>query len=463
MMRMSVKYLISTNPAKGYEEVGRVPVSTAGDIKRAVAQARDALPAWRSLSAAQRGDFFKKFLKLYEDRVAELAELQTREMGKPLSESLAECSTRAMALELNIERSIRVLAPQILDEHDTWRTELHFEPYGVVAAIAPWNYPTSQFLIAVGQPLLAGNTVVFKHSEECPLTAQLLAQLMEEAGFPVGVFTCLYGDGSVGEALINSEIDLVVFTGSSRVGEAIYKKAADKFIPAVLEMGGSSPGILFDDVDLEETCLSVFKERFSNNGQICCALKRLIVQQSIGDDVVEKMTKIIKRQVVGDPMDDKTNIGSLAAKRQLEALELQIEDARNKGATIVTGGKRAENLDGAYYMPTLITDTTPDMKVVTEEVFGPVLPIMTFKTETEALKMANDTEYGLSAFVYSKDMERAERVAHALEAGQVSINGCSYFSTNAPFGGYKRSGIGRTKGDIGFLQVTRQKVIASPM
>lgn len=456
------KELISTNPAKGYEEVGRIAVSSPEEIKEAIEMAHKALPAWRALSAKERGAYFQKFLDLYKDRVEELAELQTKEMGKPISESLSECNGRGASLELNIERSIRVLESQVLDSYDTHQTELHFEPIGVAAAIAPWNYPTSQFLIAIGQPLLAGNTVVFKHSEECPLTSKLLADLMDEAGFPEGVFTCLYGDGEVGAMMIDQNIDLILFTGSSPVGELLYKKAAEKFIPAVLEMGGSSPAIMFEDVDLDETCLSVFGERFSNNGQICSALKRLIVHESVHDEVVDKLTKIIEDQVVGDPMDTKTTIGSLAAKRQLETLEKQVEDAREKGATIVIGGKRPEGLNGAYYMPTLITNTTPDMKVITEEVFGPVLPIITFKTEDEALKIANDTPFGLSAFVYSKDMERADRIAHALEAGQVSINGCSYFSTNAPFGGYKKSGIGRVKGDIGFLNVTQQKVISRP-
>lgn len=456
------KELISTNPGRGYEEVGRVAVSTAEDIATTVQKARKALPAWRALSVQERGEYFQKFLAVYKPKIKELAELQTREMGKPITQSLSECDKRAAALELNIERSIRVLEPQILDEYDTYQTELYFEPYGVVAAVVPWNYPTSQFLIAAGQPLLAGNTVIFKHSEECPLTSKFLANLMKEAGFPEGVFTCIYGDGTVGELLTDQDINLILFTGSSRAGEKIYKKAADKFIPAVLEMGGSSPGIVFEDIDIDEACQSVFSERFNNNGQICSALKRLVVHESIYDKVVEKLTEIVKEQVVGDPLDEKTTIGSLSAKRQLDALEIQVEDARKKGATVVIGGARPEGLTGAFYLPTIITNTTPDMKVVSEEVFGPVLPVLKFKTEEEALKIAHDTHYGLSAFVYSKDMERAGRVAHALEAGQVSINGCSFFSTNAPFGGYKRSGIGRQKGDIGFFAVTQQKVIARP-
>lgn len=462
-MQNMPKELISTNPAKNYEEVGRVAVSTADDIARAVARARDALPSWRSLTPTERGHYFEKFLEIYRDRVPELAQLQTSEMGKPITESLAECDKRAMALELNIDRSIRVLQPEILDTYDTFQTELHYEPYGVVAAIAPWNFPTSQVFIALGQPLLAGNTVVFKHSEECPLTAQAIQSIFDEAGFPEGVVTTVYGDGQVGDLLVNSEVDLILFTGSSKVGQSLYQKAAEKFIPAVLEMGGSSPGIVFEDVDVDEVCLSAFSERFINAGQVCCALKRLIVHESLKDQVITKLKELVEAQVVGDPLDEKTTIGSLAAQRQLETLEAQVADAKQKGATIVIGGQRPDNLEGAYYLPTIITDTTPDMRVVSEEVFGPILPVITFSTEEEALELTHATEYGLSAFVYSKDNERAERVAHQLQAGQVSINGCSYFSTNAPFGGYKKSGIGRVKGDIGFMQVAQAKVISRPI
>ena len=454
--------LISTNPARGYEEIGRVPISTEDDVRYAVASARKALPAWRALTPIERGAYFQKFLELYRKRTDEIALLQTKEMGKPITQSRAECNSRDVMLELNIERSVKVLAQQVLDDENGRVTELHFEPYGVAAAIAPWNYPTSQFLIAIGQPLLAGNTVVFKHSEEVPLTSQLLAELMCEAGFPEGVFTCLYGDGKVGEMLFDSDIDLILFTGSTRVGKLAYQKAAEKFIPVVLEMGGSSPGIIFDDVDLDRVCLSVYQERFSNAGQICCALKRLIVHESIMDKTIEKLTGIISEQKVGDPLDESTTVGPLVAKRQLELLESQVEDARTKGATIVIGGTRPEGLNGAYYLPTLITNVSPDMRIVTEEVFGPCLSVLSFRTEDEALAIAHATPYGLSAFVYSGDTTRANRVAHALEVGQVSINGCSYFSTNAPFGGYKQSGMGRTKGDLGFYFVTHQKVIASP-
>jgi acyl-CoA reductase-like NAD-dependent aldehyde dehydrogenase len=456
------KELISTNPAMGYKEVGRIPISTKQEIEAAVKKSKDALPKWRALSTKDRAQFFEVFLTLFRSKIQDIAKLQTAEMGKTLTESLNECRKRAEGLESSIARAIQVLQPQIVDDHEGYQVELHFEPHGVVGVIIPWNSPTSQFLIAVGQTLLAGNTIVMKHSEETPLTSKLLSETMHEAGFPPGVFTCLYGDGEVGRLLIEQDIDLIQFTGSTQVGEELYKKAAEKFIPAILEMGGSSPGIVFDDIDLEDVCLSVFQERFNNNGQVCCALKRLIVHESIHDQIVQKLTRFINEQVVGDPMDDKTTLGSLAAKRQLDLLENQVADAREKGAKIITGGQKAQDLDGAYFLPTLITDTRPDMKVVTEEVFGPVLPIIPFNTEAEAIKIANDTPFGLSAYVYTNDTKRGDRIARQLEAGQVSINGHPYVTPNSSFGGYKRSGIGRNKGDIGFVYVTKQKIISRP-
>lgn len=456
------KELISTDPGHGYEEVGRIKISTKEEIKDAVAKARGAYPMWRALSVKERAEYFRKFLALHRKCGKELAELMTREMGKPITESLREVDVRAVMLERDVDRAEKVLAPKVLDEFETYRTELHLEPFGVCASIAPWNFPTSQFFIGVGQPLLSGNTVVFKHSEECPLSSKFLADLMDEAGFPDGVFTCLYGAGDVGKTLMEQDIDLISFTGSSKVGEMLYKIAAEKFIPAVLEMGGSSPAVVFEDVDIKKTAASIFGERFGNCGQICAALKRLYVHESILDELVAELKTLAEAQTVGDPLDAKTTVGPLVAERQLDLLETQVDDARKKGATIVTGGKQPDGLSGAYFLPTILTNVTPGMRVVSEEVFGPVLPVMSFKDEKEAIAIANSLPYGLSAFVYSKDAKRADRVASALESGQVSINGFSYFSPNAPFGGYKRSGIGRMRGNIGFYYVTQEKVIARP-
>ncbi len=459
---MGNSYLVSTNPAKGYEEVGRVPVSTNEEITNAVKQAHEVFPAWKELPIRERIRYFKKFLELYEKQIEEIAKLQTQEMGKPIKDSISECSNAKDWLEWQLENAPKFLETQILDKFDDYQTELHFEPYGVTASIAPWNYPTYQFFLAVMQQLLVGNTVVFKHSEECPLTSQILVELMNKTSFPKGVFSCIYGNGQVGQQLLEQDVNLIHFTGSSRIGQLVYEAAAKKFIPAVLEMGGSSPAIVFDDANLKNTCDSVYAERFDNCGQICCALKRLVVHENIHDKVVEQLKAIIELQVVSDPLDKNTTMGPLVAKRQLNLLEEQVDDAKAKGATIVAGGERPSELNGAFYKPTLITNTTQDMKVVNEEVFGPVLPVIKFSSEEEAVKIANDTPYGLSAFVYTDDSKRADRVAKKLEAGQISINGCSYFSSHAPFGGYKKSGIGRGDGKYGYYNITQMKVISRP-
>lgn len=457
------EYLISTNPAKSYEEIGRIPVSTLDQIKSAVAAARKALPSWKALSTEKRASYIKKIASLLSSQLDEIAALQTKEMGKPISESIGECKGIIYWLNWQADNAPRILAQRVLDKMDTHQTELHFEPYGVAAVIAPWNYPSYQMFLGVTQALLAGNTVVFKHSEECSLTAELIASIIADSEIPSGVFNIIYGEGEVGKQLLDQEINLIHFTGSSLVGEQVYKKAAEKFIPVVLEMGGSSPAIVYKDVDITKVAKSVYDERFSNCGQICCALKRLIVHESIYDELTSKLKEVISSQVIGDPLAKDTTLGPLVAKRQLMLLEKQVKDAIDKGAVIETGGERPDNLDGAFYKPTLLTNVSKDMSVITDEVFGPVLPMMKFSTEKEAIELANDTPYGLSAFIYTNDNDLAERTAKELEAGQVSINGALYFSDHSPFGGYKKSGIGRGDGELGFHNVAQAKVIAKPV
>lgn len=454
--------LISTNPAKNYEEVGSVTISTKKDVRAAFSAAKDAFPAWRDLGFEGRKPYFKKFIEVYKSKADKISELQTKEMGKPLSESKDEVDGNSEWISGQLENAAEMLAVELLDDLEERKLELHHEPFGVAAVITPWNFPAGQMFMGVMQVLIGGNTVVTKHSEECPLTSQLLDECMKEAGFPDGVFTTIYGDGSVGEMLLAEDIDLIHFTGSSKVGQLMYQKAAEKFIPCVLEMGGSSPAVVFEDVDLTKTCDSVYEERFLNCGQVCCAVKRLIVHESIMDEVVAGLKACAEKQILGDPLDSATTQGPLVAKRQLDVLLEQVEDAKAKGATFVTGGNAREELGGAYFEPTIVTDVTPDMKIFSEETFGPLLTVVPFSTEEEAVKLANDTEFGLSAFVYSDDLDRAMRVSQALEAGQISINGALYFSRSAPFGGYKKSGMGRGDGKLGYRFITQQKVISIP-
>ena len=459
---MQTNYLISTNPARGYSEIGRVPISTSAEIIRAVSAAKAAWPAWCSISVTERAAYFLKFRELIKGNLEAIASLQTQEMGKPITESIGECKAILHWLKLHIELAPKALAPQPLDRGDDFESLLYFEPYGVAAVITPWNYPTYQFVVNIGQSLLAGNTVVLKHSEECPLTAAFLAALIKDAGFPEGVFQCLNGAGDVGRELINQNVNFISFTGSSSSGKQIYEQAGKRFLPAIMEMGGFSPGIIFEDAVLKTACSSVVNERFRNCGQICCALKRLIVHQSVYKTLVNHLKIALEAQIVGDPMDKNTTVGPLAAKRQLELLEEQVEDARASGATVITGGMRVAGLDGAFYAPTLVVDIDPKSRLWSEEVFGPVLPVVSFSSEEEAISIANNTPYGLSAFIYTEDQARALRVAARLEAGQVSINGSSYFTDHAPFGGYKASGIGRIDGAIGYSSVTQMKVVSRP-
>ncbi|MEX2008394.1 MAG: aldehyde dehydrogenase family protein [Candidatus Spechtbacterales bacterium] len=454
--------IISTNSARNYEEIGRIETTDKAEVSKAVVNARQAFPAWRDLGFEGRKPYFEKFLQVYKPKIDEIAELQTKEMGKPLESSRGEVESVIGWLENQLKIAPDALAPVVTDSYETSDISVHREPYGVVGSVTPWNFPSFQFALATLPQLIAGNTVVFKHSEECVLTSKLLADVASEAGFPSGVFTTIYGDGKVGQHLMEEKIDLIFFTGSTKVGQMLYKLAADKFIPAVLEMGGSSPGIVFEDADLEDACLSVFNERNENCGQVCSALKRLFVHSSKFDEVVAKLKVISGQQKLGDPMDANTTMGPLVAERQLIQIERQVEDAKSKGATVVCGGRRPDGLNGAFYEPTILTNVTDDMAVMNEEVFGPVLPVVKFETEEDAIRMANATEYGLSAFVYSSDLSRAERVAHQLESGQVSINGELSFGDNTPFGGYKKSGIGRGDGKLGYLYVTQAKVISKP-
>ena len=459
---MKTEKLISYNPANSGEQVGVVAMSTQADVSNAVQKAKKAFPAWKALSIEERGAYFKKLLPLYQNKIAAIAQMQTQEMGKPIKDSIGEVASLIGSIEFYLDIAPQVLSPDTVDETDTQKNVVHFEPYGVAGVILPWNYPALLFVQGTIQALLAGNTVVVKHSEENPLTSKLLQDVYDEAGFPEGVIQTIYGDGSVGQMLVDEEIDLIHFTGSSKTGRHLYKVAADKFIPAVLEMGGSSPGIIFDDANLDEMCACAVHERFDNCGQICCALKRLFVHESCYDDVVQKVVEATKAIKVGSPMDENTKMGPLVAPRQLDLLEAQVKDALDKGAKIELGGTRPEGLEGSYYNPTVLSNITKEMRVYTEETFGPVLPIMSFKTEEEAIELANDTEYGLSAFIYTQDSDKAARVASALESGNVAINDTSYFSNNSPFGGYKNSGIGSGGGKYGFQFVTQMKTVSVP-
>jgi len=450
--------LISTNPAKNYEVIGEVDISTDKEIKEKVELANKAKLKWKELGVKKRIELLKPIYEEFKKRKDEFPSLTTKEMGKPIVEAGVDGSLEKFKWFL--ENGEKALTDEITHKDEKSMHKIVYEPYGVAAVITPWNFPFSMFIWGTIPNLIAGNTVVFKISEECPLTGKLIEEIMNSKDLPEGVFSEIYGDGNVGQKLAESDVNLIWFTGSTKVGKLLYKIAAEKFIKVILEMGGSSPAVVFDDVDVSDIISEIYVERFRNCGQVCDAIKRVIVHESIFDEVVEKLKEEVEKKIIGDPSDEKTQIGSLVAKRQLDLLESQVKDAINKGAKIITGGKTPENLKGAFYEPTILTNITKDMCVCTEEVFGPVLPIVTFKTEEEAIELANDTLYGLGSRVYSKDLERARRVASKIEAGTVEINHGSRWLPCNPFGGYKQSGMGREHGIIGFRELCQIKVIS---
>ena len=451
--------LVSTNPAKGYEKLGEVEISIRADVEAAVQKARKAQPMWAALSVEERGAYLTALAEAIATRADEVAQTITNEMGKPLTDAKNEVADAVEAIKWMVKAAPEVLAVKVIREDDGGINEQHIEPYGVTAAIAAWNFPMSNLKECALQDLLSGNAVVFKHSEENPLFGKLVDELVAEAGFPEGVFTQLYGAGEVGTMLVDQDVDFISFIGSSKVGKELYKKAAEKFINVRLEMGGSSPGIVFEDVDIPKVAEQVVSARFFNSGQVCDALKRLLVHESIFDEFLAALQKEIAALPFGDPHDPATRVSSLVAERQVAPILRQIEDSITAGATVLLGGKAASDMNGAYVEPTLLTNVTTKMPVWSEEVFGPVLPIIAFGDETEAINMANDTQYGLSAYVYSADKERALRVAKAIKAGQVATNGVHNYYPDVCFGGYKASGIGRTCGPEGLLAATQIKIV----
>ncbi len=448
--------LISTNPAKNFEVIGEVDISTDSEIKEKVDLANRAKLEWKEFGLKKRIELLKTILEEFRRRKEEFDQLITREMGKPITQSISEVDGCLEDFKWFLDNGEKAIGDEITHKDDKSVHKIVYEPYGTAAVITPWNFPLGLFITSTIPNLIAGNTVVFKISEECPLVGKLIEKIIK---LPSGVFSEVYGAGDVGQKLAESDVNIICFIGSTRVGKLLYKIAADKFIKVLLEMGGSSPAVVFDDVGVPDVIPSIYRERFSNCGQVCDSVKRLIVHESIFDEVVAKLKVEVEKKSLGDPDNEKTEIGSLVAKRQLDLLQSQGKDAIEKGATVITGGDIAD-LEGAYYKPTLLTNITKEMRVWSEEVFGPVLPIVTFKTEEEAIELANDTPYGLGSRVYSKDISRSERVASRITAGTVEINHGNRWITCNPFGGYKDSGMGRQYGIVGFHDLCQIKVIS---
>lgn len=452
--------IISTNPSRNYEAIGEIESTSESEIINKVAQARRAMEGWRNLGLEGRVALLRGLVSKILERKEELAALATSEMGMPIASSRSDVDEAIKYFTWYLDNACKYLEPETSYEDENVIHTVYHEPIGIAAVIVPWNYPISNFVWGCGQNLIVGNTIVFKHSEECPLLGKLLEEIIHSCGLPEGVFSEIYGGAETGDFLIHQNIDLICFTGSSKTGQYIYKVASEKFIRVILEMGGSAPGVIFEDADLDRVIETIYFGRFFNSGQSCDALKRLIVHESRLDETITKLKEFIKSQKIGDPAIESTDLGPLVAKRQLDLLESQVTDAISHGAKVLIGGERPEGLEGAYYEPTLLTNVSKEMRVWREEVFGPVLPIITFKDDEEAITLANDTDYGLGSYLYTEDIERALSIASHLKTGMVSINNASYLEPSSPFGGYKHSGLGREHGKYGFAELTQIKVVA---
>jgi succinate-semialdehyde dehydrogenase / glutarate-semialdehyde dehydrogenase len=453
--------LRSINPSN-YEVLGNVQFSWPDTITDSIERARHIQPEWWALGIEGRVAALRTAFADLGQKREELSLLQAREVGMPLTQVREDFDSTMELADWYFDHAAELLAPVIT--HDTER-EMHRvvrEPVGVAAVIVPWNFPLSNIVWGCLQSLIAGNAVVLKHSEECPLTGEFVEQVFVKH-LPDGVFSEIYGDGSAGELLATSVVDMIAFTGSTRTGRKLYEIAARKFIPVTLELGGSAPGIIWNDADVAAAVDSVCALRLANAGQCCDGLKRLLVHESIYDDVLAGVVETMRAQNIGPADDPATELGPLAAKRQHDLLMGQLESSVATGATIVTGGNSLENkLGGAFVEPTVLVDVEPLARVWNEEIFGPVLPVVKFETEQQAIALANDTHYGLGAYVFTADTERAQRLAAGIKSGMVSVNGVNYIRPFNPFGGYKGSGVGREHGRWGFDDVTQPKVIATP-
>lgn len=430
------------NPATA-EVITTIPNMDVEDVRKAIDAANEAWPAYRELTAGQRATLLKKWYALILENKEELARLMTMECGKVLAESLGEVEYGASFVEWFAEEAKRTYGDVIPAPSNDKRIVVIKQSIGVVAALTPWNFPLAMITRKVGPALAAGSPVIVKPPSETPLTGLALAWLAEKAGFPAGVFNTITTTDSSGigkEFCENKKVRKLSFTGSTGVGKILMNQCSPTLKKLSLELGGNAPFIVFDDADIDEAVKGAIISKFRNSGQTCVCVNRILAHDKIYDEFVEKLSKAVAALNVGNGLEKNVQIGPLINKKGLEKVKQHVADAVAKGAEIRQGGKP---IDGLYFEPTVLTGATKDMLIAQEEIFGPVAPVFRFSTEEEAIEIANDTEYGLASYFYSKDISRCWRVAEALECGMVGINDGMISTAVAPFGGIKESGMGR--------------------
>jgi len=448
-----------TNPATG-EVIGTVPNLGAVETRRAIEAASKAFPAWAAKTAKERAGILKRWNDLLLANVDDLAVLMTAEQGKPLAEAKAEVAYAAAFIEWFAEEGKRVYGDVIPGHQPDKRLVVLRQPVGVVAAITPWNFPAAMITRKAGPALAAGCTFVCKPAMQTPYSALAMAELAERAGVPKGVFSVVTGSATAigGEMTSNPIVRKITFTGSTEIGKKLMQQCAGTLKKVSLELGGNAPFIVFDDADLDAAVQGAMASKYRNTGQTCVCANRLLVQEGVYDAFVAKLADAVRKLRVGDGLQGATEQGPLIDAKAVAKVEEHIADAVAKGGKVALGGKR-HALGGTFFEPTIITHVTPDMLVAREETFGPVAPVFSFKDEQQAIRMANDTEFGLASYFYTRDIGRMWRVSEGLEYGIVGVNTGLISTEVAPFGGVKESGTGREGSKYGILDYTELKYL----
>ncbi|WEJ70013.1 NADP-dependent succinate-semialdehyde dehydrogenase [Pseudomonas sp. PSE14] len=432
-----------SNPAT-HEIIGSVPMMGAAETRRAIEAADKALPAWRALTAKERANKLRRWFDLMIENQDDLARLMTIEQGKPLAEAKGEIAYAASFLEWFGEEAKRVYGDMIPGHQPDKRLMVIKQPIGVTAAITPWNFPSAMITRKAGPALAAGCTMVLKPALQTPYSALALAELAERAGIPKGVFSVVTGNaGAIGGELTgNPIVRKLTFTGSTEIGRQLMAECAKDIKKVSLELGGNAPFIVFDDADLDAAVEGALVSKYRNNGQTCVCANRLYIQDGVYDAFVEKLQAAVARLNIGNGLEQGITTGPLIDAKAVAKVQLHIDDAVSKGARVVAGGK-PHALGGTFFEPTILVDVPKNALVAKDETFGPLAPLFRFKDEAEVIALSNDTEYGLAAYFYARDLSRVFRVGEALEYGIVGVNTGIISNEVAPFGGIKASGLGR--------------------
>ena len=446
---------MTLNPATE-EILNEYDIMTKEKINESVRRAREAFSDWKK-DIHNRADSLYAFAREFRKNRENLARTSTQEMGKAIKESRSEIDKCAWTIEYYADNG-RIFTSDEVVNTEARKSVIIFEPVGVIGSIMPWNFPYWQALRFAAPSLMAGNTIVLKPASATMQCGIEIEKTFINAGIPRGIFQTLIGDSSIAETLIDSDINAVTFTGSVQVGGKVAQRATSQLKKTVLELGGSDPFIVCEDADIEKASTGAVKGRFINCGQSCIASKRFIVTKKIASEFIEEFVTKTEKLKVGDPLSDDTDIGPLVNANSLSNIESLVAKSVRQGAEVVTGGERTNNR-GFFYRPTIMKNVSPKMDIATEEVFGPLAPVITVENEKDAMKVANDSKYGLGASIWTQDLEKAEMLSRAIESGIVTVNNVVVSDPRVPFGGIKKSGFGRELSRYGMLEFVNVKSV----